>query len=132
MTKLTTKDPAGLIILAYINENASEALTEKINAGTKTMDGCMAYIAKEARKRATNNCACIEDKEVFGWAMHFFEEDDIPEEKTSRPVAKVSAVAEEPKKEEKPKAPKKATKKPEPEAQLEGQIDIFQILGGGI
>ena len=132
MTKLTTNDPAGQIILAYINENASEALTEKINAGTKTMDGCMAYIAKESRKRATNNCACIEDKEVFGWAMHYFEEDDIPEEKTSRPVAKVSAVAEEPKKEEKPKAPKKSTKKPEPEAQLEGQIDIYQILGGGI
>lgn len=132
MTNLNTEDQNGKIILAYINENASESLTEKINNGTKTMDGCMNYIKDEAKKQATNGCACIEDKEVFGWAMHYFEEDDIPEEKTSRPVAKVSTVAEEPKKEEKPKAPKKAPKKPEPEAQLEGQIDIYQILGGGI
>ena len=39
----------------------------------------MKYANDEARKLAEKgaNCACIEDKIVFGWAIHYFEEDSI-------------------------------------------------------
>ena len=71
------------ILLDYLEKNASEPLAEKINAGVKTLAGCWTYIRGEARKQAMNGVAVIEDAEVFGWAVHYFEEDDIKEGKTS-------------------------------------------------
>ena len=79
------------IVKAYLEENASETLAEKINNGTpiekdgkhfinrKTLDGFMRYACDEARKLAAKGAssACIEDKVVFGWAIHYFEEDSI-------------------------------------------------------
>ena len=79
------------LVKAYLEENASEVLTEKINNGVriekdgktlinkKTLDGFMKYASSEARKLASNgaNSACIEDKVVYGWAVHYFEEDSI-------------------------------------------------------
>ena len=39
----------------------------------------MKYASSEARKLASNgaNSACVEDKVVYGWAVHYFEEDSI-------------------------------------------------------
>ena len=71
------------IVLAYLEENASEPLAEKINTGAKTLAGCWDFIRKEARKKAMNNVAVIEDVEVFGWAVHYFEEDEIKENQPS-------------------------------------------------
>ena len=71
------------ILLDYLEKNASEPLAEKINTGVKTLAGCCEFIRKEARKQAMNGVAVIEDAEVFGWAVHYFEEDDIKEGKTS-------------------------------------------------
>ena len=79
------------IVKTYLEENASETLAEKINNGTpvekdgkylinrKTLDGFMRYACDEARKLAAKGAssACIEDKVVFGWAIHYFEEDGI-------------------------------------------------------
>lgn len=79
------------LILAYLQENASDILAEKINSGTpitkdgkqlvnkKTLDGFMKYASDEARKLAEKgaNSACIEDSVVYGWAIHYFEEDSI-------------------------------------------------------
>ena len=85
----TTKEQE--LIKAYLEENASETLAEKINNGTpfqkdgktfinrKTLDGFMNYASNEARKLASKgaNSACVEDKVVYGWAMHYFEEDSV-------------------------------------------------------
>ena len=79
------------IVKTYLEENASETLAEKINNGTpiekdgkhlinrKTLDGFMRYACDEARKLAAKGAssACVEDKVVFGWAIHYFEEDSI-------------------------------------------------------
>lgn len=79
------------IVKAYLEDNASETLAEKINNGTpvekdgkqlinrKTLDGFMRYACDEARKLAAKGAssACVEDKVVFGWAIHYFEEDGI-------------------------------------------------------
>ena len=62
------------LILDYLEENASDELVEKINSGTRTMSDCFGYVRNRAKNRAIGNCAMIEDVEVFGWAVHYFEE----------------------------------------------------------
>lgn len=43
--------------------------------------GCCKYITAEAKKRAQNGCAIIADEEVYGWAVHYFDEGlDAPKE----------------------------------------------------
>ena len=88
---LETKTKEQELVKAYLEENASETLAEKINNGTpfekdektlinkKTLDGFMKYASDEARKLASKgaNSACVEDKVVYGWAVHYFEEDSI-------------------------------------------------------
>ena len=79
------------IIKEYLENNVSEEFANKINNGIKiikdnktlinkkTLDTFMQYANQEARKLAEkgSNCACIEDKVVYGWAIHYFEEDEI-------------------------------------------------------
>lgn len=88
---LETKTKEQELVKAYLEENASEILADKINNGTpfekdgktfinkKTLDGFMKYASDEARKLASKgaNSACVEDKVVYGWAIHYFEEDSI-------------------------------------------------------
>lgn len=88
---LETKSKEQELIKAYLEENASEILADKINNGTpfekdgktfinkKTLDGFMKYASSEARKLASKgaNSACVEDKVVYVWAVHYFEEDSI-------------------------------------------------------
>lgn len=78
-------------IKAYLEENASDTLRVKIENGVpyekdgviltnrKTLSGFMEYACEEARKQAKKGArsACIEDQVVFGWAIHYFEEDSI-------------------------------------------------------
>ena len=87
--KATTKEQQR--IKAYLEENASEILAEKINNGVriqkdgkmllnkKTLDGFLKFACDEAKKQAEKgaSCACIEDDVAFGWAVHYFEEDSI-------------------------------------------------------
>ena len=88
---LQTQNKEQEILLAYLEQNASVALAEKINNGIpankngtqvvmkKDLAGFMKYATEEARKAAPKGAssACIEDKTVFGWLMHYFEEDSI-------------------------------------------------------
>ena len=78
-------------IKAYLEENASDILVEKINNGVciekngktllnrKTLDGFMPFASEEAKKQAEKGAryAMVEDNVVFGWAVHYFEEDSI-------------------------------------------------------
>ena len=78
-------------VKAYLEANASEILTEKINNSVriqkdgktllnkKTLAGFMKYACDEAKKQAEKGAksACIDDDTVYGWAVHYFEEDSI-------------------------------------------------------
>lgn len=90
--KLTANGRNQELVLAYLQENASDVLAEKINSGTKTMDGCWSYIRREAKKKAVSNCAVIEDAEVYGWAVHYFEEDDIAEKTEAKQDLRKMAI----------------------------------------
>ena len=88
---LTATNRQEEIIKEYLENNASETLAEKINNGIKTekdgksliskknLSGFFKYATEEARKLAEKgaNSAMVEDPVVFGWAMHYFEEDSI-------------------------------------------------------
>ena len=78
-------------VKAYLEANASDILAEKINNGAhiqkdgktlickKTLAGFMKFACDEAKKQAEKGAqyACIDDPEVYGWAVHYFEEDSI-------------------------------------------------------
>lgn len=88
---LETKTKEHELIKTYLEENASQMLADKINNGTpfekegktlinkKTLESFMKYASDEARKLASKgaNSACVEDRVVYGWAVHYFEEDTI-------------------------------------------------------
>ena len=127
---LTATDTAQERIKAYFEQNASESLSEKINNGVavykdgqrlisrKTLKGFMAYATAEARKIAEKGAqfACVDDATVFGWAVHFFEEDSIMgtlynEDGTEYKPAPAQKKSE-PKQKKIPATPAKATPKP--------------------
>lgn len=123
-------------VLDYLEANASDVLAEKINDGNKTLKGFFAYARGEAQKLAVNGCACVEDRTVFGWAIHYFEEEDIKEPAAKEPakVIKATEAAKTPvkaKKEEKPSTRTEKTKKPE-DKPVSGQISLFDSLFGGV
>ena len=88
---LTPQNKQEELILNYLQNNASETLADKINNGTpfekdgkpllnkKTLAGFMKYACDEAKKLAEKgaNSACIDDATVYGWAIHYFEEESI-------------------------------------------------------
>ena len=88
---LTTANDSEIRIKEYLEKNASETLAEKINNGVriekdgkslinkKDLSGFMKYANGEAKKLATKGESgiCVDDETVFGWAIHYFEEDSI-------------------------------------------------------
>ena len=90
---LIARNKSEELVKTYLEQNASEILAEKINNGVlivkdgktvlnvKTLSGFMEYAKSEARNLAAKGAsyACVEDSTVYGWAIHYFEEDKITE-----------------------------------------------------
>lgn len=88
---LKANTPELTVLKEYLEENASATLAEKINNGVfvekdgkrllnkKDLVGFMKYACNEAKKLADKNAtsACVKSDIVFGWAIHYFEEDEI-------------------------------------------------------
>ena len=88
---LTDQNKQEELILKYLQDNASDVLVNKINNGTpfekdgknltnkKTLSGFMKYACNNAQELSEKGAiaACIDSDTVFGWAIHFFEEDNI-------------------------------------------------------
>lgn len=123
-------------IKAYLEENASDILAGKINNGVriekdgkiflnrKTLDGFMSYANDEAKKLAEKGAkaACIDDDVVFGWAVHYFEENSIEgtlyNEDGSEYKIQPKQVAKAP-------TAKPAPPKPQPKPQM----SMFDLMG---
>lgn len=130
---LTPQNKQEELILNYLQNNASETLADKINNGTpfekdgnpllnkKTLSSFMKYACDEARNLAEKgaNSACIDDATVYGWAIHYFEEESI--EGTLYTIDGAEYIP----------APKKvvnskpATVKPQPQKQQSLQFSLF-------
>lgn len=132
---LEAKNETQKIIKDYLEKNVSDVLADKINNGVrinkdgktlinrKTLTGCMDFALKEAQKLTEKGAraACIQDSVVFGWAIHFFEEDSIEgmlynedgtEYKPPKPVT----------------PPKTATAYTPPKPQPKPQMSLFELM----
>ena len=141
LTATTTEEK---VLKEYLEQNASEVLADKINNGVsvekdgkkliskKTLAGFLKYATEEARKQAAKDAtsACLHSVIVFGWAIHYFEEDSIPgtlynedgtEYKAAKPATKIlpppSMVATD--------TPTAPAPKPKPKA---GQMSMFDLF----
>lgn len=58
----------------------------KLDNPNKSIDGMWAYIVSQAKKKAVNHCAACSVSEVYGWAVHYYDEEDVggDEEQPSR------------------------------------------------
>lgn len=88
---LEAQTPAEQKVKAYLEQNASEVLAHKINEGVKivkdgktllnkkTLADFLKFACNEAKIQAEKGAqsACIDDDTVYGWAVHYFEEDGI-------------------------------------------------------
>lgn len=87
-------------LAAYCDDYAKNdtAFAAKYHMGTKTIQGCARYILneleKEARKQKQGTCTplVMTDAEVYGMAVHYFDEDSIKECK-KEPKAHVAVSA---------------------------------------
>ena len=93
MIKLNLKaeSPELQAIKEFLEQNANEFLAKKINNGVyiqkdgkrllnkKDLTSFMKYACEEAKELSAKGAtsACVKDDVVFGWAMHYFEENDI-------------------------------------------------------
>ena len=114
-------------IKEYLEQSASDVLADKINNGVptekdgktlinrKTLDGFMKYATEEARKIAEkgSSYACVDDATVFGWAVHYFEEDSIIEKLYNKDGTEYQGKKPAPKKTKPAEAKKPDVKKPE-------------------
>ena len=130
---LTATNDSTKRIKEYLEQSASDVLADKINNGVqieqdgkilinkKTLDGFMKYATDEARKIAEKGSmyACVNDATVFGWAIHYFEEDGIIEKLYNDDGTEYQAKKPTPKK----TAKKTEVKKPEPKPIEKPTID---------
>ena len=140
LTATTTEEK---VVKEYLEQTVSEVLADKINNGVpvekdgkkviskKTLAGFMKYASEEARKQAAKGAtsACLHSDIVFGWAIHYFEEDSIlgtlynedgTEYKAPKPAApKKTATATAT---DTPTAP---APKPQPKASQMSMFDLF-------
>lgn len=98
------------LVLDYLEKNASDDLAEKINTGTRSIADCWRFITGKAKARATSagggSVAMISDDEVYGWAVHFFEES--PEDLKKEQSAEDAEAAERRKETDKQRAEENA------------------------
>lgn len=48
----------------------------KMRNPKKSITDMWKFIESNARKQAVGNSACIEDEVVYGWAVHYYDEED--------------------------------------------------------
>lgn len=142
---LETKNTQQEALKKYLEENASETLADKINNGVKivkdgltllnkkTLDGFMNFALEEARKQAQKGArgAMVEDKVVFGWLIHYFEEDSIEGTLYKEDGTEYKPTVKKAEKVVTTAPPKKVEKKQENEviSMFEGMEDMFLPIG---
>lgn len=83
------------VIKDYLDQRAQtdELFAEVYAKPNKSIDECLEFIMGEARHLG-GNAVCVPDDVVFGWAVHYYDEDDLEVEKISQSV-RVSASSVE-------------------------------------
>lgn len=146
-------------IISYLLKRCEEdeGMAEDVAQEHKTWQKCFDYIYRQARQQAQGNCAAVRDDVVYEWAEDYYHKDDKAEEEkkakkaakdkaqktatekvqkvksaVERKTAKVKGSAEKtekvpaPPKVEAPKTPPKPKKNGK---EMDGQLDLFAMMG---
>lgn len=121
-------------IQAYLENRAKtdSLFAETYKKANKSIKECCKYIYSQAMKLAKGgNAVGVDDVTVYGWAVHYYDEDDIKVEDVQERV-KVAAPAAEPAKAKQPKPQlqpqqKPARKKTKQELFDERQLSLFSF-----
>lgn len=92
-------------IKIYLDNRAKtdSLFAETYKKANKSIEECIKYIYSKARKLAKGgNAVGVDDATVYGWVVHYYDEDDIKVDKVQERV-EVVAPASEPAKAEQPK-----------------------------
>lgn len=121
-------------IKIYLDKRAKEdsLFAEVYKKANKSIKGCCKYIYSKARELAKGgNAVGVDDETVYGWAVHYYDEDNIKVEDVKERVEVVApAIVQEPIKEEKPVKQKPARKKTKQELQKifdSRQLSLFDM-----
>lgn len=87
---MSKQNPLKEAVQSYLDERAKadELFAVAYKKKNKSIDECCTYIMGEAKKRG--NAVCMSDDEVFGLAVHYYDEDNI---KINKLPASVKASA---------------------------------------
>lgn len=134
-------------VIDYLMKRCKEdqGLAEDVMQEGKTWNKCFSYIVEQARKQSNGRSTAVEDQVVYEWAEDYYHKDDKAEEdKKAKEAAKrkkkqdkkaktdsekkaTSKPATEP--EKKTEAPKSEPKPKRNNKDMDGQLDIFSLLG---
>ncbi len=126
-------------IQAYLENRAKtdSLFAETYRKANKSIEECIKYIYSKARELAKGgNAVGVDDATVYGWAVHYYDEDNIKVEDVKErvevvaPAAVQEPVVQEPIKEEKPVKQKPARKKTKQELQKifdSRQLSLFDM-----
>lgn len=99
------KNPTIKCIGEYLKSR--EDLSEKLENPKKSLDEMYKYIIGEASKQCAETCVAIEGDTVFGWAVHYYDEDNIKIQKVKTNVKSTPQSVSTPNKQVKKDKPKK-------------------------
>nr|DAH28468.1 MAG TPA: PcfK-like protein [Caudoviricetes sp.] len=86
------------IIQSYIENRAKEdsLFAETCKKANKSIKGCCKYIYSQAKNMAKGGKVVgIDDDTVFGWAVHYYDEDSIEIDEVDDELVEVSAPSED-------------------------------------
>lgn len=120
-----------MAIRTYLDNRAKEdsLFAETYKKANKSIKECCKYIYSQARKLAKgSNSVGIDDATVYGWAVHYYDEDDIKVEGSQERV-EVATSATVPDPSEKPvqQVLKSAGKKTKQGTFDERQLSLFNF-----
>ena len=105
----------------------SKAFSEDFLRDGKTFEGMKMYIFGRAQEALRSKSGYVEDEKVYEWAEDYYHATDEDTNKVSTDKATFAdANAQKPVK----KAEKKTTEKHKDKNEIDGQMSIFDILGG--
>ena len=122
--KISAYEQAILSEMERRAKDGDELLATALRSKDKNIQGCFSYVKAQARKKAVNGCAMIEDSVVYGWSHHYYIE---PKEVIDKELAPKSAPKADTA--TKPTTPAKADKKAkEKEKPVKNVLDITKAI----
>lgn len=117
-------------IQTYLENRAKtdSLFAETYRKANKSIEECIKYIYSQARKLANGgNAVGVDESTVYGWAVHYYDEDDIKVDKVKERVEVVAPVAE-PIRTEQPKPQPKPVQKRKRGEDNSLQLSLFGEL----